>query len=97
MPMPPYPIYCYTRECRNKATFKIAAQWSDGLRRELKTYSLCCEACLPDWFQRTRAKQPSCRLAPGETLEPAGIYRLQSGRRDVGLDRLIDLEQQLLN
>jgi hypothetical protein len=92
--MPPYPIRCYTPGCGRTALYKIAARWSDGITQELKTYALCCEACLPASFLRSRDKQRACRLAPGETLELPGIYRLSRGHRDSHLDRLTDLEQQ---
>ncbi len=92
MPMPPYPIYCYTKGCRNLAVYKIAARWSDGVIAELKTYGLCCADCLSDWFRKSRAKQAACRLAAGETIEPCGIYRLQRGARDQQLHRLAELE-----
>ena len=97
MPMPPYPIHCYSRDCGKLAVHKIAARWSDGVTQELKTYALSCEECLPSWFRRSREKQAACRLAPGETLEAPGIYTLQRGRRDVEIARLGDLEQQLLS
>jgi hypothetical protein len=96
MPMPPYPIFCYTRGCGQPAVYKIAARWSDGVTGELKTYALSCAECLPDWFRRSRAKQAACRLAPGETLESPGIYSLERGRRDVEIHRLLDLEKELL-
>lgn len=95
MPMPAYPIYCYTRGCGKKAIYKIAARWSDGVTGELKTYALCCAECLPDWFRRSRHKQAACRLARGEILEPPGIFSLERGRRDTEIDRLRDLEEQL--
>jgi len=96
MPMPPYPVRCYTRGCDRLAAYKIAARWSDGITQELKTYSLCCKECLPESFRRSRAKQAACRLAPGETLEPPGIYDLQRGLRDSHLNRRHDLERQLV-
>jgi hypothetical protein len=95
MPMPPYPVLCYRRGCGRPALYKIAARWSDGLTEELKTYALSCADCLPDWYRRSRAKQAACRLAPGEILEPPGIYSLERGRRDSRLQRLPELEQQL--
>ena len=95
MPMPPYPIACYTCGCGQQAFYKIAARWSDGITEELKPYALACTDCLPDWFGRSRQKQAACRLAPGETLEPPGIYDLQRGKRDRELQRLADLERQL--
>jgi hypothetical protein len=95
MPMPPYPLYCYTPGCGRLARYKIAARWSDGVTEELKTYALSCEECLAEWFRRSRAKQAACRRAPGEILEPPGIYELQRGQRDRALPRLAELEKQL--
>ena len=96
MAMPPYPIYCYTKGCKNLATHKIAARWSDGVVSELKTYALCCADCLPAWFRQSRAKQQAGRLTAGETLEACGIYELQRGTRDQQLERKPEMEQQLL-
>src|SRR5262245_29353576 len=95
MPMPPYPIICYSPACRRPAVYKIAARWTDGVTGELKTYALSCAECLADWFRRSRAKQAACRLAPGEVLDPPGIYLLERGQRDQQLGRLHDLEKQL--
>ena len=93
--MTPYPLYCYRPGCGRLAVYKIAARWSDGITEELKTYALCCEECLPDWFRRSREKQAACHAAPGEILEPPGIYHLERGRRDRQLHRLDELERQL--
>lgn len=95
MAMPPYPVYCYRPGCERLAEFKIAARWSDGITQELKTYALTCGECLAELFRRSREKQAACRLAPGEVLEPPGIYRLERGTRDQKLERLPDLEAQL--
>jgi hypothetical protein len=95
MPMPPYPLFCYRRDCGKPAVYKIAARWSDGVTSELKTYGLSCEACLAEWYRLARQKQAACRLTPGETLEPPGIYRIEAGQRDKQLERLPDLEGQL--
>jgi hypothetical protein len=95
MPMPPYPLHCYTRGCGQLALYKIAARWSDGVIGELKTYSLCCEKCLPDAYRQGCAKQAACRLAPGEKLEPPGIYRLKRGQADQALERWLERENEL--
>jgi hypothetical protein len=95
MPMPPYQVCCSSCECKSPAAYKIAASWSDGVVGELKTYALSCEEHLRDWFRRAREKQKGCRLTPGETLEPPGIYHLRRGKRDQALERLTELEQQL--
>lgn len=95
MPMPPYPISCTTRDCVRPAVYKIAARWSDGFTHELKTYALCCRECVADWLRTTRAKRAAYRMASGETLEEPGVYSLERGQRDVGLQRIPELEQEL--
>jgi hypothetical protein len=87
-----YPVLCYTPNCGQPAQFKIAASWSDGITSELKTYSLACPNCLEALFTKARQKQAACRLAPGETLDPPGIYELAAGTRDRQLVRRPDLE-----
>lgn len=94
--MPPYPLRCYRKGCDQPAVYKIAARWSDGITSELKTYSLSCVECLPHFFHQARQRQQACRLAPGEILEAPGIYQLLAGQRDRQLQRLPELEEQLL-
>src|ERR1700736_2845062 len=95
MPMPPYPVCCYSPGCGRPAVFKIAARWSDGVTHELKTYGLCCAECLADWFRRGRTRQALCRLAAGETLEVPGVFEMVRGQRDQQLTRRPDLEERL--
>lgn len=91
--MPPYPLYCYTRDCGKLAEYKIASRWSDGVTEELKTYALSCSECLREWLCRSREKQAACRLARNETLEPPGVYELRRGKRDRQLQRVSELEK----
>ncbi|MFO0844745.1 MAG: hypothetical protein U0797_20505 [Gemmataceae bacterium] len=93
--MRPYVVVCTRHGCGRPARYKIAARWSDGVTQELKTYALPCEECLTRLFADSRLKQAACRLAPGETLDPPGLYELSRGRRDVQLARRADLEQQI--
>ena len=93
MPMPSYPVRCFTPGCEELAAYKIAARWSDGVTEELKTYALTCADCLAGSFARSRAKQAACRLAPGETLDVPGAYELARGKHDLELVRRTDLEQ----
>jgi hypothetical protein len=95
MPMPPYAVLCYTPGCGRPAEYKIAARWSDGVTRELKTYGLTCADCLATWYHRARARQVASRVAAGETLDAPGIYLVERGHRDQHLRRLTDLEASL--
>src|SRR5262245_28458197 len=95
MPMPPYPIYCSTKGCKNLATYKIAGKWSDGMQSELKTYGLCCADCLKNWYRKAQEKQSACHPPPGEILEAPGVYHMERGHRDQQLQRLVQLEQEL--
>src|SRR6266404_3364056 len=96
MPLTNYVIRCCTKSCHHEAAYKIASRWSDGITSELKTYSLCCDGCLPDCFRDSLRKQAACRLASGESLEVPGIYRIERGQRDRQLTRLPDRETDLL-
>ncbi|QEL17188.1 hypothetical protein [Limnoglobus roseus] len=85
-----YPVLCYS--CPSPAEYKVAAEWSDGLTRELKTYALSCPACLGANFAKAKLKQSQCRLLHGETLEVPGIYTICRGNRDHQLLRKPELE-----
>ena len=95
MAMPPYPIHCQRAGCENPAVYKIAARWSDGVMEELKTYALCCAACLDQAYARSLSRQRACRRSSGELLETPEIYRLERGARDHSLKRCRDLEEKL--
>src|SRR4051812_125479 len=95
MPMPAYQVPCYTPRRDREAAYKIAAEWSDGLTRELKTYGLCCAECVPAWFTRARERKAACRAAPGETLGDPHVFRVQRGQRDQRLERMTELESDL--
>jgi hypothetical protein len=93
MPMPPYPVLCYAPGCSAPAAYKVAARWSDGVTRELKTYALACPACLAALYAAAGGKRELCRLAPGETLGELEVYELRRGERDQALVRRDDLER----
>ena len=92
MVMPPYAVLCYTPGCGKPAVYKIAARWSDGVTSELKTYGLTCADCVSKWYERAKRSRTACRLAPGESLDEPGIYRVERGARDQQLERLPELE-----
>jgi hypothetical protein len=73
-----YPINCL--RCGAAASVKIAAPWSDGETTELKTYSLCCDACLPAELDAARDRRAACPTEPSETLGDLTVFRLADGR-----------------
>ena len=89
-----YRVLCGTEGCTELARFKIAAEWSNGTTRELKTYGLACEQHLEAEYRRSLLKQQSCRLTEGERLSPPEIFRLEPGRRDRELVRLQEIESR---
>lgn len=90
--MPTYPVTCSGSDCQTPAEFKIAAEWSDGPTRELKTYFFSCADCLKPLCKLAGEKQRACRLAPREALGPPGVYELSRGCKDHGLIRRTDLD-----
>jgi hypothetical protein len=92
--MPSYPVRCYARGCTREATYKIAARWSDGVTRELKTYFLACPACLSELYRTAQVKKAACRLAAGETLADPEVFEMRRGARDRELVRRPDLENR---
>ena len=90
--MPPYPVICYAKGCSNEAVFKIAARWSDGVTKELKTYFLACPTCLAELYHTAKVKKAACRLAQGESLGEPEVFEMTRGQRDRDLVRRADLE-----
>lgn len=85
-----YPVRCYS--CPAPAAYKVAAEWSDGVTRELKTYALSCATCLAANVAEAKRRQAACRLLHGETLEVPGVYVMCRGNRDHQLIRKPELE-----
>jgi hypothetical protein len=80
-------------ECREPASYKIAAPWSDGSFSELKTYAFACSNHLGPVFRMAETRQESYVPAPGETVEAIAIFRYEQGKRDRQLQRLWGLEE----
>jgi hypothetical protein len=90
--LPPYPVLCYALGCTRGAEYKIAARWSDGVTRELKTYFLACPACLSELYRTAKVKKTACRLAAGESLGEPEVFEMTRGSRDRELVRRPELE-----
>lgn len=86
-------IACSHKGCMEKATYKVAASWSDGRFRELKSYGLACQDHVGDMFREAVVKCKDTVRAPGEVIEPVGIYKFREGLRDTLLERLWGLEE----
>ncbi len=83
-----YQPVCSEPGCDRPALYKIAAVWSDGTSRELKTYALACEHHRDAQRQAASSRRAGLKLAEGEVVEPIGVYRLLPGVRDAELTRL---------
>jgi hypothetical protein len=85
-------VQCTFEGCREAASYKIAARWSDGGFAELKTYGFACSDHLGPVFQRAEERQNQYTPAPNEVVEELAIYRFEPGKRDRQLQRLWGLE-----
>ena len=85
-----YQPQCSFSEGNLPATFKVAAPWSYGSMRELKTYAVCREEYLEEAVARAKQEAAKLTLAEGETLGPIAVYPLLPGIRDGELTPLTD-------
>jgi hypothetical protein len=91
--MPTTTVRCSLAECREPASYKIAAPWSDGSFAELKTYGFACSNHLGYVFRTAEARQSDYPPSPGEAVEEIAIFRYEQGKRDRQLQRLWGLEE----
>lgn len=85
-------VRCSHGGCTEPATYKIAAEWSDGSFHELKTFGHACADHLGAVFRGAEQRRSGYVLSPGETVGEIGIYRYEQGKRDRQLQRLYGLE-----
>jgi hypothetical protein len=88
-----YVVACSIPECREPASYKIAARWSDGRLAELKTYGFACSEHIGVVFRESERRLSEYRPSPGELIEELAIYRYEPGKRDRALQRLWGLEE----
>lgn len=86
-------VCCSLPDCREPASYKIAALWSNGQFSELKTYGFACSDHLGPVFREAEGRHDEYPPVPGETLEEIAIYKYEQGKRDRQLLRLWGLEE----
>ncbi len=86
-------VCCSLEGCHELATYKIAAQWSDGRFSELKSYGFACSDHLGPVFRVAEERRKDHATGPGEALEEIAIYKFEQGKRDRVLQRLWGLEE----
>ena len=86
-------VKCLIPECQEPASYKIAAQWSDGIFSELKSYGFACSDHLGAVFREAEQRREEYTPSPGESLEELAIYKFEQGKRDRQLQRLWGLEE----
>ena len=91
--MPITVVHCSLQGCHEPASYKIAAQWSDGRISELKTYGFACSDHLGPVFRQAEERREEYEPTPGEMLEEIAIYKFEQGKRDRQLQRLWGLEE----
>jgi hypothetical protein len=81
---------CSTPGCDRTASFKLAASWSDGTSRELKSYGLVCEEHRDEELEGARQRWSKLRPTAEEVVGPVEVFRLEKGLRDFDLIRVSD-------
>lgn len=74
-----YTPACTHEDCEATALYKLAAEWSDGRFRELKTYGFACELHLDTLLEQARAKRARLVCSEGESVHSVGVYSLDAG------------------
>jgi len=69
-----------TPKCRNPATYKIAAPWSDGCCEELTTYGLACRDHFAIAYREASVRKVKFPPTSTERVGEVGIYRCQPDR-----------------
>lgn len=80
-----YQPKCTAPGCSAPATYKLAASWSDGPRRELKNYGLSCAAHRQTLLERAKAHRAALALTEGESVGEVAVYEFAAGKRDADL------------
>jgi hypothetical protein len=91
--MPTTIVRCGWPGCKERAAYKIAAQWSDGSFSELKSFGFACSDHLGPTFRQAESRHEDYKPSPGETIEEIAIYKFEQGKRDRQLQRLWGLEE----
>lgn len=86
-------IPCGMPDCGGSAAYKIAAPWSDGRIRELKTYALACRDHFTQLYREAQDRRAGYVPTRDETVGEIGIYRFDEAAPDVELVRLRGLEE----
>ena len=68
-------VPCSMPECRNTASYKIAAPWSDGLSEELTTYELACVDHFALAYRAAERRKYAYPPASADKVGEVGIYR----------------------
>src|SRR4051794_30335767 len=70
-------VPCSAPKCRNPASYKIAAPWSDGRCEELTTYSLACRDHFAIAYRDAERRKLKLPPTSTEKVGEVGIYRCQ--------------------
>src|SRR5258707_1392375 len=79
--MPTTTVRCSLPECREPASYKIAAPWSDGSFSELRTYGFACSNHLGPVFRAAEERQETYPPTKGEAASVFGRSRLSNPAR----------------
>ena len=74
--MPLTVIKCSMPGCKEVAVSKVAAPWSYGNFRELKTYGFACPSHSDSVLAYALNRPKPTHFSPGETVGEIGVYQM---------------------
>jgi hypothetical protein len=88
-------VSCSEPGCEEAAIYKIAAPWSDGRFKELKTYGFACAEHLQEVLRSAETRWLDYEPVKGESVHDVGVYHYERGKSDRELHRVEDVEDRL--
>lgn len=88
-------VRCSEDDCQEPAVYKIAAPWSGGNSKELKTYGFACAEHVREVLRSAEVRWLDYEPVPGEQVHEICIYCYEPGKFDRELVRDLALEEEL--
>ena len=81
-------VICGKPGCGEPAEYKVAATWSAGKFRELKTYGIACKEHYAEAFHAAKARRKDHPPSEEEAQGEIGVFQFQAGTSSAPLTQV---------